>query len=162
MLYYYGANNNERDIAAFFGNVGYMSDLAEDITDDEVIGVAKSMNEVAIYNAIKKNKAFKKAIDNLMYLMTENLEKVATDGKKCILQDRKYEEQNRKRDEAYAKKQKEQAEKAAAKQKIEAEKAKKSHAEKLIFNECLSSDQKKALKKFYSLDIDRQFHPHND
>lgn len=143
----------------------YMKELPDDITDVEIMTAANNINEIAIYNAIKRNKLLKKIFDDTIKLAAGDFACAIIDTKNQILLDRKYDELNRKKQEkrraAVNKKQEALAKKQAVINAKIKEKLAKEKAQKLIFQECLTTEQKRGFKKFYGVDIDKQYGHNN-
>ena len=121
-----------------FEDFGYDGTL----TEEEVESLEKKLTEVAVFKAIKKNKKFQKSVDRLVSELTSGLLYSVKDAKRSFEQDKKYQEQLKKQE----------AERLARQQQAE-EKVKKDNAQRAIFLEGLTAKQKKAIKKFYNLDV---------
>lgn len=133
-----GVEHNNAFYSEFdFGDFGYDGN----ITDDEIVAFEKA-TEVAVFDAIKKNKKFQKCLEKTISDLAIELCNSLKDAKYSIAEQKKYEAQIAK----------ENAARLVRQQKAE-EKIKKEKAQQAIFLEGLTGKQKKAIKKFYNLDL---------
>lgn len=121
-----------------FGDFGYEGE----ITEEEITDFEKNITEVAVFNAIKKNKKIQKCVDRMISDLTEDLFNSIRDVKRNIEADKKYEAQRRKYEEE-----------RKAKEEKEAKVRKMESAQRAVFLEGLTGEQKKAFKKFYKINI---------
>jgi hypothetical protein len=128
-----------------FEEIGF-SDI---LTENELDSISKVMTEVGIFNAVKNNKRFQKVVDKVVANLTQEIMVSLREAKKQRESDRKYEEKERIKQEEYAAKQKKMIEE-------QAESIKKQNAQLAVLSEGLTAAQKKALKKFYNVDMSKQ------
>jgi hypothetical protein len=120
-----------------------------DYLDEQLIeSLSKKATEISIYKALKNNKHFQKHIEKLMKCMAQNALGSIKKLKRETERNKIWEEKERIRNEKRAEKTRIQEEKKY-------EKIKRENAQKAIFAASLTSTQKKAMKKFHGIDINK-------
>lgn len=133
---------------AYFGE-------GDEVSEDEAISVKRTVTEASVYKALKKNKLFKKYTEKFLKEATlgivqsidSNIE-YFKDQKRREAQQAKEEEKRRKAEE------KANAKKEAQLLKLK-EKGRKDKIKRDIFKETLTDSQRKSIKKFYGIDVDK-------
>lgn len=121
----------------------YFNNHTYDVIQAFDIKKLNSMTEKSVSNAVKKSKHFKMAVEKLVKTISYELAAHTSNAIENIEEEQKYQAKEAKRREDIAEE----------KRKTD-EQAEKLKAQKAIFSECLTSSQKKALKKFYNVKIE--------
>lgn len=132
-----------------------INDCLYELPEDDVLKASKLLTEQSAFNILKKNKKVQEKIESILKNVAMHIVSETNGVSKSILQDRKYIEEDRKRQEKADKAAKAALEKNKDKFKAEQEKQKKLAAEKAMFKESLNSKQKQILKKLTGVDISK-------